>query len=104
MQLYEFPNGMQYVPVVHRLETGWENSLLGADGLIQVNAGTTYSVPDYFGEFDPPHVILIQAEGGRLVRRETIALNGKEFNLKPISEPVLPHLPHGILYNLMLAP
>jgi hypothetical protein len=104
MQLYDFPSGMQSVPVVHRLETGWKNSLLGTDGRFQVNALTTYSVPDYFGDFAPEQVILIEAENSHLVRRETIALNGKEYNLKPISNPVLPRLPHGFLYNLMLAP
>jgi len=104
MQLYDFPADMQSVPVVHRLETGWKNSLLGADNLIQVNAVTTYSVPDYYGEFDPSRVILIQAEDGRLVRRETVTLYGREYTLKMPSKPVLPNLPHGFLYSLLLAP
>jgi hypothetical protein len=104
MQLYEFPAGMQSVPVVHRLETAWENSLLGADGLVHVNASTTYSVPDFYGDFAPEQVILIQAENGHLVRRETITLKGKEYHLKPISNPSLPRLPHGFLYNMLIAP
>jgi hypothetical protein len=104
MQLYDFPAGIQSVPVVHRLETDWENSLPGTDGRFQVNAQTTYSVPDYFGDFAPEQVILIEAENGHLVRRETIKLNGKGYNLKSISNPVLPRLPHGFLYNLLLAP
>jgi hypothetical protein len=103
-QLYDFPAGLQSLPTVHRLETGWEKSLLGADGRFQVNEVTTYSVPDYFGEFDPADVILIQAENGHLVRRELIRLNGMEYSLKPVSTPVLPRLPQGFLYNLLLAP
>jgi hypothetical protein len=104
LQLYDFPPNIKFVPVVHRLETGWENSLVGSDGLIQVDARTTYSVPDYFGEFDPSHVILIQAVDGRLVRKEEVTLNGREYTLKPPSNSVLPSLPHGFLYNLLLAP
>jgi hypothetical protein len=104
MQLYDFPASFQSVPVVHRLETSWENSLPGTDGQFQVNALTTYSVPDYFGDFAPEQVILIEAENGHLVRRETITLKGKEYNLKPISNPELSRLPHGFLYKLLLAP
>jgi hypothetical protein len=103
-QLYDFPAGMQSVPVVHRLETGWESSLLGSDGRLRANASTTYSVPDYYGEFDPSEVILIQAEDGHLVRRETVSLNGQEVALKPLAAPVLPNLPQGFLYKLLLAP
>jgi len=104
MQLYEFPEGMQSVPVVHRLETGWENSLLDPEGRFRADASTTYSVPDYYGEFEPENVILIQSEAGRLVRRKMITLGGQEYLLKQLADPVLPGLPHGFLYNLMLDP
>lgn len=99
-QLYQFPNNKR-VPVVHRLEKGWQSSLI-EDGKVQVNETTVYSVPAYFGEFDCKNVILIQSENGRLIRRTSISLSGKECLLKPISEPVLPILPHGILYDLMI--
>ncbi len=104
MQLYDFPDGMEFVPVVHRLETGWENYLLGPDGRFQINAKTTYSVPGYFGEFEPDNVILIQSDDGQLVRRKTIMLGGQEYLLKQLTDPVLPNLPHGFLYNLLLDP
>lgn len=104
MQLYDFPDDMEFVPVIHRLETGWENSLLGPDGLFQINAKTTYSVPGYFGEFEPENVILIQSEDGQLVRRKMITLGGQEYLLKQITDPVLSYLPHGFLYNLLLDP
>jgi hypothetical protein len=104
MQLYDFPEDMQSVPVVHRLETGWENSLLSPEGLFRVDASTTYSVPDYYGEFEPENVILIQSEDGHLVRRKTITLGGQEYLLKQLTDPVLPNLPHGFLYNLLLDP
>lgn len=104
MQLYDFPEGMQSVPVVHRLETGWENSLLDPEGRFRVDASTTYSVPDYYGEFEPENVILIQSEAERLVRRKMIMLDGQGYLLKQLTGPVLPGLPHGFLYNLMLDP
>ncbi len=101
-QLYVFPETVKAVPVVHRLEPGWQNILIGSDGKIQVNATTTYSVPDYFGDFDPQNVVLIQAEGGRLVRRETVILDSREYNLKTTSAAILTGLPHGFLYSLMI--
>jgi hypothetical protein len=104
MQLYDFPEDMQSVPVVHRLETGWENSLLSPEGLFRVDASTAYSVPDYYGEFEPDNVILILSEDGHLVRRKTITLGGQEYLLKQLTDPVLPNLPHGFLYNLLLDP
>lgn len=103
IQLYDFPAGMQSVPVIHRLETGWENSLVNSEGHFQANGSTTYSVPDYYGTFEPDQVILIQAEDGRLVRRETVTLNGRIYPLKPLSGPLLPNLPRGFLYNLLIA-
>ncbi|MGD0611122.1 MAG: hypothetical protein ABSB41_06365 [Anaerolineales bacterium] len=102
MQLYTYPEDMKALPVVHRLEKGWQSTLLAADGRIQVNAVTVYSVPDYYGEFDPQQVILIQAENGRLVRRESVTLNGKIVSLKPTSALAVPPLPHAFLYHLMI--
>ncbi len=101
-QIYTFPENVKLVPVVHRLEAGWQNTLVGPDGRFQVNAVTTYSVPDYYGAFDPRQIILIQAESGHLVRRETITLNGQVYSLKPVSAPILPTLPHGFLYDRMI--
>lgn len=101
-QLYVFPEDVKNVPIVHRLERGWQDSLVGEDGRFQVNAVTAYSVSGYFGEFDSQDVILIQSEDGRLVRRTTVVLDGQEYFLKPPSEPILPDLPHGFLHDLMI--
>ena len=101
-QLYIFPAGTKDLPVVHRLEKGWQNILAGSDGKFEVNASTTYSVPDYYGEFDPSSVILIQAQNGALVRRDTVQVAGKGYNLKSHGVPILPGLPHGFLYHLMI--
>ncbi len=102
-QLYTFPPDVKDPPVVNRLEKNWQNTLSAPDGKFQVNAVTVYSVPDYYGEFDPQNIILIQSENGHLVRRESVTVSGKEFSLKPAGAPVLPSLPHGFLYSLMIA-
>ena len=104
MQLYDFPAGMRFVPVVHRLETGWEEHILDPDGRFKVDSSTTFSVPDYYGEFDPADVILIQAQDGHLVRRQEITLDGREVSLKPSTAPILPGLTQGFLYKLLLSP
>jgi hypothetical protein len=101
-QLYNFPGNVTSIPVVNRLEAGWQNTLIGSDGLVQVNAVTVYSVPGYYGEYDPHNTILIQAEGGHLVRVESVVIDGQEYALKPVSAPVLPGLPRGFLYDLMI--
>jgi hypothetical protein len=31
-------------------------------------------------------------------------LGGREYLLKQLAEPLLPNLPHGFLYNLLLDP
>jgi hypothetical protein len=104
MQLFTFPADTKALPVVHRLEPCWQckRRLLIVNGLVRVNAITVYSVPDYYGEYDPQNVILIQAENGRLVRREAVTLQGKTYALQPVAAPVLPTLPHALLYSLMI--
>ncbi len=101
-QIYTFPDDFQQIPTVHRLEKGWQNSLFAPDGRIQINGVTVYSVPGYYGEYDPNQVILIQAEGGHLVRRTSLSIEGKSHSLKPVADPILPSLPHGFLYNLLI--
>jgi len=101
-QLFVFPETMSPVPVVHRLEPGWQNTPLVEAGLIDVNAATVFSVPNLYGRVKPQDVILIQAEDGRLVRQETLTLKGQAYAIKPITSAVLPTLPHAFLYHLMI--
>jgi len=101
-QLYIFPEEVQNIPVVHRLQEGWQNSLVAGDGQFLISAATVFSVLIYAGEHNPQNIILIQAENGHLVRREDIELNGLDYQLKPSTEPVLPDLPHGLLYELLI--
>jgi hypothetical protein len=102
-QLYIFPEDVNNLPVVHRLQQGWQNSLVAGDGQFMISSATVYSVLINAGEYNSQNIILIQAENGHLVRRLQIDLNGQDYQLKPYTLPILPDLPHGFLYSLMIA-
>jgi hypothetical protein len=101
-QLYIFPEEETNIPVVYRLQEGWQNSLVAGDGQFLISSATVYSVLINAGEHSSQNTILIQAENGHLVRREDIELNGLDYQLKPFTEPVLPDLPQGLLYELLI--
>ena len=102
-QLYIFPEDENNLPVVHRLQQGWQNMLVAGDGQFLISSATVYSVLINAGEYNSQNIILIQAENGHLVRRLQIDLNGQDYQLKPYTLPILPDLPHGFLYSLMIA-
>jgi hypothetical protein len=101
-QLYIFPEDRANIPVVYRLENGWQDFLVAGDGQFLINSITVYSVIINEGEYQPANTILIQAENGQLVRRADVELNGQDYQLKPFSEPILPGLPHGFLYPFLI--
>jgi hypothetical protein len=101
-QLYIFPEDKANIPVVYRLESGWQDFLVAEDGQFLINSITVYSVIINEGEYQPANTILIQAENGQLVRRADVELNGQDYQLKPFSEPILPGLPHGFLYPFLI--
>jgi hypothetical protein len=101
-QLYIFPGDVKNIPVVHRLQDGWQNSLVRGDGQFVISSATVFSVLIGAGEYNSQSIILIQAENGHLVRRKSMELNGVEYQLKPSSVPDLPGLKHGILYPMLI--
>jgi hypothetical protein len=100
-QLFQFPSATKLPPGVNRLAEGWQNTL-AVDGVFQVNSTTVFSATDDYGNYDSSKVIIIQEENDRLVRRFTINLGGIDYTLKPETKPILPALPHGLLFNLMI--
>ena len=101
-QVYTFPQSVEKVPFVDRLPGGWQNTLVDGNGLFKLTDPTVFA-SGTFGEYNSQEVILIQAENGRLIRPEVVALKGQTYTLKPVTAPVLPALPHGFLYNLIIS-
>ena len=103
-QIYDFTSDPSISPAVHRLESGWEDRIVNYNNEFDVDASTVYSVPSFYGEYATHDIILIQAENGRLVRRESIVIDGITYQFKPVTAPVLGSLPRGFLYSLLIIP
>jgi hypothetical protein len=108
-QIYIFPPNeknipdLQAAPRVFRLTPGWEQSIVTADGKFQLNGTTTISPPSLYKEVDSHQVIFINGDDGKLFRENmSLKLAGTSYVLKPLSEPVLSELPHGLLYPLLI--
>jgi hypothetical protein len=101
-QLYLFPPPVTSVPRVYRLLPGWQGKIV-AGGSFQINGETTLAPPDNFNAFNSRNVILIAADNGALSRvAGPLEINGQSYPLKSEASPILPALPHGILYRLLL--
>jgi hypothetical protein len=103
-QLYDFPSDPSISPVVHRLESGWEDRIVNYNNEFDVDASTVYSVPSFYGEYATHDIILIQSENGQLVRRDSVVIDGVTYRFKPVTAPVLGSLPRGFLYSLLIIP
>jgi len=102
-QLFIFPVESTPVPRVYRLLPGWQDKIALEDGSFQVNRETVTAPPDNYGIFESGNVIIISTEGDRMKRIEgRLEVNGTSFLLKPQADPILPGLPRGVLYQLLL--
>ena len=102
-QLYIFPPATTLVPRVYRLSPGWQDKLALEDGSFQVNRETVTAPPDNYNIVDSRSVIIISTEGGKMTRIDgSLDINGTSYPLKPLADAVLPNLPRGILYQLIL--
>jgi hypothetical protein len=101
-QLVDFSSEPSVSPTVHRLEDGWEERIVNENGEFDVDASTVYSVPSFYAEYATRDIILIQAENGHLVRRESIVINGMTYHFKPVTSADFMSLPRGFLYHLLL--
>jgi len=102
-QVYLFPTAAASVPRVYRLAPDWRSKIVTADGLFQINQETVTAPPDNYSSFESNNVILISTDNGILKRVPgPLEINGIAYPLKPRTDSVLPSLPHGILYQLLL--
>jgi hypothetical protein len=102
-QLFIFPDESTSVPRVYRLLPGWQEKIALEQGSFQVNRETVTAPPDNYGIFESEDVIIISTEGGKMKRIDgQLEINGTSFLLKPHADPILPGLPRGVLYQLLL--
>lgn len=102
-QIYTFPASMKNVPTVYGLAPNWEKFLVAGDGNFQINVQSTDTPVDSLTEVDSRQVIFIDTASGQLVRHTgSLVIDGHEYPLKQPSAPVLPSLPHDIMYNLLI--
>ena len=105
-QIYTFPVQITDVPRVYRLiAAGGENTDLVRDesGLFHIDGHSVTAPGDYYGQFPSNHIIVIETGSSQMVRRSApIVVNGKIYPLKPVTVAILPSLPHGVLYELLI--
>lgn len=102
-QLYCFPNTWEQPPRVFRLLPGWEHRIASESGLFQLNGATVTAPESVLDRYPSTSVILIDTATGILSRRTgSLRIPGGDFPLKLEGEPVLPFLPKGLLYSLMV--
>jgi hypothetical protein len=103
-QLYDFPDEWEHPPRVYRMAPGWKQRILTSDGQIRLDASTTFSAPDAYGDVDLADVILLQTTEGRLTRRAE-ALPGITYQeMAPPPDAGEPPYPTTFLYDLMVLP
>ncbi|MEW6566784.1 MAG: hypothetical protein AB1449_01170 [Chloroflexota bacterium] len=102
-QLYVLPEEWQVPPRVFRLVPGWEHRIASEAGLFQLNGATVTAPESVMDRYPSGNVILIESAAGHLSRRAGLLhIPGGDFPLKPVGEPVLPFMPRGLLYSLLI--
>jgi hypothetical protein len=102
-QLYIFPDESTSVPRVYRLLYGWQERIASKGGSFQINGDTVTAPPDNYGTFESGDVIIISTEGDMMKRVDgLLGINGTSYLLKSQEVPVLPSLPRGVLYQLLI--
>jgi hypothetical protein len=105
-QIYHFPDSWKNPPRVYRLNPNWIDAVDSKEVPVQfLLNGVTTSAPDsLYGKVPASNVILIETSTGKMARRsERLPLNEHNVKLKPITGPVLPGMPPGFLFSLLLS-
>jgi hypothetical protein len=102
-QIIRFPPDWKDPPRVYRLEAGWEQHLVSAGDLFQIDNRTSFIPESMYVEVESNKVIFIEIQESGLVRHTApLLLNGMKYPVKaryPVAgEPFIP----GSLYNLMI--
>lgn len=103
-QIYQIPAEWKKPPRVYRLAEGWQQTILTSENKLALNGVTTVAPPSLYGNVDPANVILVQWADGRLVRSPaSLKVGGQVLALKAPTAPVVSTLPHGFLYDYLVA-
>ncbi|GAP13794.1 hypothetical protein LARV_01549 [Longilinea arvoryzae] len=102
-QLFEMPVGWENPPRVYRLREQWREYLAASETEFLVDDRTVTAPPSLYGKFPAGDVIFIETASGNFVRHEgPLTVGGMTYELRPAAEPVLPQLPHTLLYGLLM--
>ena len=110
--IYRFPKEWESPPRLYLLKPNWQDAIISDENLFDLNYSTIVAFnPDplkphpfgfekYLDKVDSSHIILLETENGRLIRRtEPLVIDGREFTLKEMSTSKLPPLEKGHLYD-----
>lgn len=102
-QLYRMPAEWKSPPRVYRLVPHWEDNLVTDSGTFRLDFTTVTAPPSLYGEVAPENVIFLDSRSGQLTRRDQpLPVGGQSFALKPAGDALLPQLPRGLLFDLLV--
>lgn len=102
-QLYRIPADWKSPPRVYRLVPHWEDNLVTDAGTFRLDYTTVTAPPSLYGEVTPENVIFLDSRSGQLARRDlSLPVGGQSFVLKPAGDALLPLLPRGLLFDLLV--
>jgi hypothetical protein len=101
-QLFAMPEGWKTPPRVYRLREHWEDNLAISQTEFRLDDKTVTAPPSLYGTFPSSDIIFLDTRSGSMKRRnDALPIHGAYYELKPVTDPVLPQLPHSLLYSLM---
>ncbi len=104
-QIYDFPRAWHDPVWVYRMTESWEDSILGEDGNLVLDASTVFAPPDTFRDTDPSKAILIQTDENRLSRvTRPLEIDGSAVRFKGTGtqNEGEPPYPPGFLYQYLI--
>lgn len=100
--LFTMPEAWKAAPRVYRLREHWEDNLAASQTEFRLDDKTVTAPPSLYGVFPSSDIVFLDSRSGSMQRRnEALPIHGTDYKLKPIADPVLPRLPHSLLYSLM---
>lgn len=100
--LFTMPEAWKAPPRVYRLREHWEDNLAASQMEFRLDDKTVTAPPSLYGVFPSRDIVFLDTRSGSMQRRkDALPIHGMDYELKPIAGPVLPQLPHSLLYSLM---